>query len=37
MAQDQELGEIMIDYLSSNSDKLFTMTALYNEIKSSNP
>jgi hypothetical protein len=37
MAQDQELGEIMIDYLSSNSDKLFTMTALYNEITSSNP
>jgi len=37
MAQDQELGEIMIDYLSSNSDKLFTMTALYNEITSSIP
>jgi len=37
MAQDQELGEIMIDYLSSNSDKLYTMTALYNEITSSVP
>jgi len=37
MAQDQELGEIMIDYLSSNSDKLYTMTALYNEITASMP
>jgi hypothetical protein len=37
MAQDQELGEIIIDYLSSNSDKLYTMTALYNEITSSMP
>lgn len=32
MAQDQELGDIIIDYLSSNNDKLFTATALYNEI-----
>ena len=37
MAQDQELGEIIIDFLSSNSDKLYTMTALYNEITSSQP
>ena len=37
MAQDQELGEVMIDFLSSNSDKLYTMTALYNEITSSVP
>ena len=37
MAQDQELGDIMIDYLSLNSDKLYTMTALYNEITSSVP
>jgi hypothetical protein len=36
MAQDQELGETMIDFLSSNSDKLYTMTALYNEITASN-
>jgi len=37
MAQDQELGEIIIDFLSSNNDKLYTMTALYNEITSSQP
>jgi hypothetical protein len=37
MAQEQELGEVMIDFLSSNSDKLYTMTALYNEITSSIP
>jgi hypothetical protein len=37
MAQDQELGEIIIDYLSSNSDKLYTMTALHHEITSSVP
>jgi hypothetical protein len=37
MTQDQELGDIMIDFLSSNNDKLYTMTALYNEITSSNP
>ncbi len=37
MAQDQELGDIMIDYLSSNNDKLYTMTALYNEITTSVP
>jgi hypothetical protein len=34
--ESQNLGDIMIDYLSSNSDKLYTMTALYNEIISSN-
>jgi hypothetical protein len=37
MAQEQELEEIMIDFLSSNSDKLYTITALYNEITSSIP
>lgn len=37
MAQGQDLGEIIVDYLSSNSDKLYTMTALHNEITSSNP
>lgn len=36
MNQDQNLGDIMIDFLSSNNDRLFTMTALYNEITSSN-
>ena len=35
MAQELDLGETIIDYLSSNSDKLYTMTALYNEITSS--
>ena len=39
MAREQDLeldlGETIIDYLSSNSDKLYTMTALYNEITSS--
>jgi len=37
MDQNQDLGETIIDYLSSNSDKLYTMTALYNEITTSNP
>jgi len=37
MTQDQELGEIIIDYLSSNSDEPYTMTALYHEITSSVP
>ena len=37
MAQDQELGDIMIDFLSSNNDKLYTMTALYNDITTSIP
>ncbi len=37
MTHEQELGDIMIDYLSSNNDKLYTMTALYNEITSSVP
>ena len=36
MDPNQDLGETMIDYLSSNSDKLYTITALYNEITSSN-
>ena len=37
MAQDQDIGDIMIDYLSTNNDKLYTMTALYNEITTSIP
>jgi hypothetical protein len=37
MAQELDLGETMIDYLSSKSDKLYTMTALYNEITTSVP
>ena len=37
MAQELDLGETMIDYLSSKSDKLYTMTALYNDITTSVP
>ena len=37
MAQELDLGETMIDYLSSKSDKLYTMTALYIEITTSVP
>lgn len=37
MEQGQELGDILIDYLSINNDKLYTMTALYNEITNSEP
>ena len=37
MTQEQDIGDIIIDYLSTNNDKLYTMTALYNAITLSNP
>ena len=33
---EDNLGDIIIDFLSSNNDRLYTMTALYNDITSSN-
>lgn len=33
---EEELGVVIIDFLSNNNDKLYTMTALHNEITSTN-
>lgn len=33
---EDNLGDILIDFLSSNNDRLYTMTALYNDIISTN-
>ena len=37
MTQELDLGETIIDFLSSKSDKLYTMSALYNDITISVP